>query len=141
MVLGIGEGEIDIITDKSTFRPGEKVRGRLVLVLNSPKVAKELRLSIVAEKKTYRNGKRRIETIYHAPVVLGREGEYNSREYTFEIFVPDMKDAKDSFGIQNRILKAASSDPNTASVEWHLDANLNVPLSMDINKRKTLNIV
>jgi hypothetical protein len=141
MVFGIGEGKIDIVLGKNSFHPGDTIKGKLILELNSPKKAKELRVSIVGERKVYRRGKRKTETVYRAPVVLGREKEYKSGEYDFEIAVPDMKHGQAPDGIAGELVKAASFIGGPTPVRWYLDAALDIPMSMDISKKLDLNII
>jgi len=50
MVLGVGEGKIEIILIKDVFQPGEKISGTVKLTLKSPKKAKELRIVFYGEE-------------------------------------------------------------------------------------------
>lgn len=141
MVFGIGEGNVDIILEKSSFKAGEQIKGKVVLDLKGPKKAKELRIILKAEKEGYRDGKRTKRTIHSAPITLDQEKEYpaGKKEYDFEFTLPTQgTDPGD--GLVGDVVKAISFISGSG-IKWYLDASLDVPMSMDISKKIQLNVV
>lgn len=160
VVFGIGEGSIEIYLDKgeatpedalkgkeaylekTTYLPGETIRGRLVLKLNKPKKAKELRIRLQRDiKTTGRNHKghptHSTKTVLYSQIILGGEQEYSSGEYTFEIKIPP-EIFPPSIGVilLGAVLKKAETD----TMKLDLEAALSLPMSLDIT-RKTIVIV
>lgn len=97
MVLGIGEGSIDIVVDRTSFHRGEAVRGKVVLKLGQPKKARGLRVSLIAERDVWRNDRhgrnvKQVETVFSNPARLDGEKEYAAGEasYDFELAVPNI---------------------------------------------------
>jgi len=147
MVFGFGEGKVDIILEKNNFNKGEKIKGKVVLELNKPKKAKELRIKLFAERETWRTdskGRRvkRKDTVYSFPLKLDGEKEYTSKTYDFEITVPEMKEGELPEGAAGDALKAVAFLAGTPSApRWYLEASLDIPMSMDIKKKVQINVV
>ncbi len=130
MVLGIGEGRIDITTERFSYGPGEEVRGRVILQLNKPKSARALRIRFYGEKRTFSyssSGKKSVKTeqIFSQERILGGHKEYPEgiSEYQFQFRIPIVAELRDTGSI----------------FKWYLDASLDLPLSFDISKRQVLN--
>ncbi|MCX6801425.1 MAG: hypothetical protein NTZ73_04520 [Candidatus Diapherotrites archaeon] len=51
MVFGFGEGKIEIQLPKQNYSSGELITGKLLLTLNSPKKARELRVALSGTQK------------------------------------------------------------------------------------------
>jgi hypothetical protein len=141
MVLGVGEGNMEIHLEKNSFMPGEIIKGKAVLKLENPKKAKELRVVIIAEREVYRNGSRRKEEVHRFSAILDREKEYRSSSYDFEITLPEMKEHKAPEGLLGDVVKAASALFGPSPIRWYLAAELDIPMSFDISKRMELNVV
>jgi sporulation-control protein spo0M len=127
MVFGLGEGKVDLILEKHSFTPGDVIKGKVVLELNQPKKAKELRVVLLAERVVYRSGKRRTQTVHRAPVVLDREKEYTSGEYNFEITLPQKKEPEAPGGLLGDVVKAASMFVGPSPLRWYVSAELDIP--------------
>jgi hypothetical protein len=148
MVLGIGEGKLEIKIPKTVVAPGETVSGEVVLTLNSPKKAKEMRILFYGEVTEHysQSGKRhsRTKRIYEQRVVLGNEGEFpaGTKSYPFQITMPNIERTKGSGeGLLGSAMNAVAGmfDP-LSGARWYLDASLDMPLSFDISKRVQLTI-
>jgi len=148
MVLGIGEGSIEVQIEKQTYAPGEAMKGQVTLNLNAAKKARELRISFYGEITEHHreHGKSHSHTkrIYEQKLVLGGEQEYpaGSKTYPFELKVPDIPPRTQSgegvigmaVGLFNNL-----TDP-LANAKWYLDSSLDISMAFDINKRLQLNI-
>ena len=154
MVLGIGEGNIDIIVDRIAFQRGETITGKVVLKLSQPKKAKELRIALIGERETRKTKRVRAgtgytqqsynttEVIFNQNIPLDGEKEYPAGEkaYDFEFKAPDIG-SKAPEGVAGIALSIAASVLGGAGpIRWRLDASLNLPMAFDINKKLALNI-
>lgn len=124
--LGIGRGRVDIVLEKKEYAMGEPVRGKLVLKLNKPVAAKELRVELesiesrstrVHTRKGWRN-KSHIITEIRASARLDGEKEYpvGEKEYPFELVGP--KEYWNEFG----------------GVRWSVNASLDIPGGFDVQR-------
>jgi hypothetical protein len=144
MVFGIGEGKIEIETDKQSYSAGEKVKGKVRLTLNQPKKAKGLRLKFYGERRVQnvsmgsRGGtSTRIVQEYPQEITLGGEKEYPAgmTECDFEFTLPSpQRAAPQGDNPLAGVFGMLVGDP-WANVVWYLDASLDLPMSLDINKK------
>jgi len=144
MVLGIGEGRIDIILEKTSFKPRDVIKGKVDLKLNAPKKARELRIVLIAEREVRRQGKKRKEVLHKVPIVLEREKEFTSGIYDFEIILPELAAAQVNVpsGFAGELVKAATMFVGGPSpVKWYLSAELDIPMSIDVKKTIQINVV
>jgi hypothetical protein len=148
MVLGIGEGNINIVVDRTSFQRGETITGKVVLTLKQPKKAKGLRISLIAERDAYRHdskGRRtkHTETVFSNPLRLGDEKEYPTGEtsYDFKLTVPDMGGSQQPSGVLGSVVGAlAAMAANSSPIRWRLDASLDLPMSFDINRKLSITV-
>lgn len=153
MVFGIGEGKIDIITEKQSYANGEMLKGKVMLNLNSAKKAKGLRIQFYGERterKTHFSGGRShssssTERIMAQEIKLDVEKEYpaGSKDYDFSFQLPTLqKPGSGGDGIFGAIAGIFSSmtDPY-ANVQWFLDSSLDLPMSFDISKKQRVNFI
>lgn len=152
MVFGIGEGSIEIQLPKFNYTQGETIKGKLVLKLNAPKKARELRVELVAERRITQtrigtSGRRThtsIERVYEFKLPLRGEGEFTSSEYDFELQVPKFSAAvpgevagtPEGIGAVVRTLLSLPSPPS-----WYVIGVLDIPLSLDITKKVQISVV
>lgn len=144
MVLGIGEGKIDVFLDKNTFSNGETIRGRLKLELIGSKKAKELRIELRAERTVSSGrGKRRNEIVYSFVLVLDGEHEYNgAKDYNFEVSLPKMETKVKPTGILGTFADITQFIGFGASpIRWYVQASLNMPWSFDITKKVQISVI
>lgn len=157
MVLGIGEGSIEIILPKPNYTSGETIKGKVVLKLNEPKKARELRVELIAEQKRTRAAysRRGVRTttevvrIYGFKLPLKGEGVFSSSEYDFELQVPKLGEAqkptegqRPTEGVFGAIALAAQAlGLGAAPVYWYVQATLDMPLAFDITKRIQISVV
>ncbi len=137
MVLGIGEGKIDLELDSHDVSSGGDISGSLTLELNSPKKAKELRVELVGEQWQTRRGKKKKVRVYQYKEVLGGEKEYTGGEYRFQLQAPVKTEIekKAQEGVAGAVLGAAKLLGAVNPVEYYVIGTLNLPMSLDINKK------
>ena len=148
MVFGLFEGGIELLTEKTSYSFGETVKGKIRLKLKQPKNAKALELRFWGEvtQTTVQFGsstdtKQQKRIVSEVRVALDGEKEYFNQEYPFEFALPK-RDAHELNDALKTIVGVAQTltggFPNT---KWFLQARLDVPMSLDINKTMQLNIV
>ena len=147
MVFGIGEGKIEIVLPKTSYVEGEIIKGKLVLTLNQPKKAKELRVELKAERKVWKTrvdskGSHRYqktEVLYGFVLPLKGEGEFTSSEYDFELTVPNL-----GMPVQQNTIAIAGLSIGIGGgegpVQWFVSSSLDLPLSFDISKRVQIQV-
>jgi len=153
VVFGLFEGGIELLTDKTNYKFGETVTGRVRLKLKQPKKAKALELRFYGEKSkgvaislgsspkmTKSNAAERISEVR---VTIDGEKEYFNQEYPFEFNLPTQNPAglPDSELAKTAVQVAAAFAGGTINIKWFLEAHLDIPMSIDISKKIQLNVV
>lgn len=135
MVLGIGEGSIDLKLNGLNFSPGQKITGTAILSLQQPKQARALRLEFYGEIKR-RSGKHtHTERVYQITQILSGEKLYRSGEsFPFEITVPEVATIS-APGILGTIVGMFAPRPI-----FYVHASLDAQNEFDINKRVQVNV-
>jgi len=149
MVLGIGEGSIDIVLEKTNFSAGDRVKGKVILKLNKPKKAKELRIELWAERKSKSvvigkgtKTKTTTEILHKYTAALGGEKDYDSGEYEFEIKLPNIEKPEKPEGALGAVADVAKfMGVGPGQMKWQLKASLNLSMGFDITKKIQLNVV
>ncbi|MDD5340119.1 MAG: hypothetical protein PHV13_02620 [Candidatus ainarchaeum sp.] len=144
MVLGIGEGKIDIVVGKTAFMRGETIGGKVVLTLNQPKQARGLRIALIAEREIWRHDARghrtrHTETVFSSPLRLGEEKEYPAGQstYDFSIAVPDLPmPTGTKVGLGPLSFTIGGAPP----LKWRLESSLDLSMSFDINKKLPITV-
>ena len=142
MVFGIGEGKIKLELNTHDVTAGGKISGKLNLELNSPKKAKELRVELIGEQRQTRQGKTKKVVVYQFKQVLGGEQEYTNKEYEFELQAPPTTEIEQHMqGAAGMVLGAAKLLGAIHPIEYHVIGTLDLPMSMDINKKVQIAVV
>jgi hypothetical protein len=150
------KGKAGITIPKTNFYPGEMIQGAVSLVVDKPTLADEFHISLIGEKQvTVRrrnsNGDYVNETettrIYDFKQTLDGAREYaGPTQYGFSIQIPQdilaglqpqTTQAGGFFGFVQNAASAMSSPPRYS---WYLQATLNIPKSIDINKKADVTI-
>ena len=158
MVFGLFEGSIELRPDKINFMFGETAEGTLALKLKKPKDARQLLVSIVAERETTRHttssrgGTTRqtyTETLFKADNVIDGKKTYMppASEYRFKIQLPDRNvipqgpQQVQGSGLVNTLVNTAIavSAANQKPVKWYLKAALDAP-GIDISKKVQISV-
>ena len=134
MVLGIGEGSLEIVLDKYTFSPGETITGKVNLKLNQPKQARALRIDFYGEIVQHSRRSSSTRRVHTFSVQASGERAYNNGEsIPFTLIIPSVSGSALPAGVPDIISNImAAFTPKPA---WYIHASLDAPLSMDINKR------
>lgn len=137
MVLGIGEGRVDLVLDKTSYRPGEAIKGRISLFLNQPEQARALRVEFYGEIEKYNGTSRSIQKICQAQKDVSGEKSYASGEaYDFEIAVPLDAVQPQKSGIIMSLFSIFTPIP-----KWYVQACLDMPMKLDMNRKVRIQIL
>jgi hypothetical protein len=135
MVLGIGEGSIEILIGSNTFHEGGEIKGSVRLTLSQPTPANALGVRFYGIIKRSKN---RTETISLVTQYLGQKRTYNTGEqFEFSLQIPPNAIPKNPFtGIVGTLYGAFSPHP-----KWYLDAGLDMPMKFDIRRKISINLL
>jgi len=140
MVFGIGEDWIELVLDRQDYRPGDTMKGQLRLTLGKPKKARGLRVQFYGEATQGSGKHRHTRRVYGQTVRLGGEQEYpaGTATYDFEFRLPVLANTMSGGGVVGSVFNfLADSFSNT---KWYVDASLDVPMALDINKKMRINL-
>ena len=153
MVFGFGEGSISLQLNKTNFAFGETVEGTLSLKLKKPKQARQLRVSIVAEKqitqygRTSRGGISRDSAqniLFSTDVILDGEKLYSppGKDYPFKIQVPQKSVIPTApEGNLGTALKAVQFlSGQMSQIKWYIVGTLDIPKAIDIKKAVQISV-
>ncbi len=143
MVLGIGEGSIDILMEKTNFAPGEMISGTVRLNLKEPKNAKELRAVFYGERSERYGKSRRTVRVYEFKQILGGEKQYfNDEMYKFQIKIPEeiVTDKPHIGGPMGSMMDIALFFVGPSPIKWYISSSLSMPMSFDISKKIQISI-
>lgn len=131
MVLGIGEGSIEMQLEKPDFAPGQAIRGKIILNLKKPIDARELVVCFFGRTHGKTGGRK-----YLVTRVLGDARTYQSGEsFDFELLTPTDIIPKDSPLSDNLMLEIL-----TIGYQWCVEAKLDMPMKFDVSKTRELKI-
>jgi hypothetical protein len=119
MVLGYGDGALQILVDKPEYHEGETIRGKVVINLRSTRAARCLSVRLFAKEGEIGPGNNKRRELYSNAIRLDGTKKYieGQHEYPFEMLVPLVSK-----------LHAGSPLP----FEWNIEARLDVPFALDI---------
>jgi len=143
-MLGFGKGDIKITLDKTSFQPGEIVRGMLLLTLKNPQNAKGVRVILRAERTVsrtvYSSGVSRsqndTEILYQQEKWLDAEKLYPAAmlQYTFDFGIPNPL----PFSQPGGFMRVFSG---TGKPKWYIDAALDIPGGFDVSKKTEIKVL
>jgi len=146
MVFGFFDGKMELKLDKGVnYSFGDTITGKVLLKLNKPKKARELRVEVKwietrMERSGGRNRSRTIE-LFKNEVKIDGEKEYakGDHEHTFELALPSADPspkAEGALGAAFGVMKSLSG----ISRKWKVRAALDIPMSTDIGKDIQINV-
>ncbi|MFH1431647.1 MAG: hypothetical protein ABIG84_00315 [archaeon] len=150
MLFGFLSGKIDLVLPKSTFSPGETIKGTVHLRLKKPVKARKLEVSLICEEITTRRtenpqgspGTRKsTERLCDITLPLDSEKEYTEKVYDFEITVPPdaLKGQKAPDNVMGGVIGVMDMVSGTRrKTRWFVKANLDVPYSTDISRKQDI---
>lgn len=153
-MFGFEKGKIEIILEKVNFKPGETIKGKLILKMKKPTKAKELRVQFAGIKTTSSSGVRigsannqkkpTTQVIHDFKMTLDGEKEYTDKEYEFEIAIPaGVLGAGGSLpeGTAGTAIKAMQFLAGSSTkINWFVQGTLDIEKSIDINKKIQINV-
>ncbi|MFH0836071.1 MAG: hypothetical protein V1834_02805 [Candidatus Micrarchaeota archaeon] len=150
MVFGLFEGGIEVMTDQTNYKWGDKVTGKIRMKLKGPKKAKALELRFYGVKsggvkvsaKGVENSKD-TQRIAEVRVPISGEQEYHQEEIPFEYQLPAQNPmGAMGSGAAATAMQAASllTGGRGYSMKWFIEAHLDIPMSVDISKSIQLNV-
>ncbi len=153
-MFGFGKGKIEITLEKVNFKPGETIKGKLILKMKKPTKAKELRVQFAGIKTTSGSGisfgssnnqrKTTTQYIHNFKLTLDGEKEYTDKEYDFEITIPteilrtggSLPEGTAGTAIKTLQFLSGSS----TRINWFIQGTLDIEKSLDINKKIQINV-
>jgi len=143
MVLGIGEGKIELDLGSHDVASGGTLAGTLRLELKEPKKARELRVELIGEQWQTRAGKRRKVQVYKFKKSLGGAQTYEGGVYKFELKAPQKTELEKKVegGIAGALVGAAKMLGMVSPVEWYVVGTLDLEMSLDITKKVQIGII
>lgn len=155
-MFGLGPGKIDLKLDKTNFKRGETITGKLTLTLNKPVKAKALLVQFYGTQPTGRpvsrtgvmgvpvRQRREERVIYSFDLNLDSEKEYSqgTKEYSFEIKIPrdlPQKPKVEGEGAMKGMARFMLSIA-VPSINWFVKGKLDIPLAADITKAVQITI-
>lgn len=134
MVLGIGEGKLELFLNGNTFSPGQAIIGRAKLTLNEPLLARGLRAEFYGLVK---RGKH-FDRIHEVRQQLSQERTFRSGE-SFEFLLaipPNALPASHATGILGSLSQAFAPRPT-----WYVEASLDMPNKFDISSKTQIILI
>ena len=142
MVLGLFEGKVIIDIRKTSFLPGQTIRGRAMLYLNKPTPARALRLDIyrTGYRASGREGTSLSKIIFFSKKISGKKTYKDGEIYKFE--VPAPADTSLSSVSANTLPDALSSMFASAlPPSYYLSVSLDLPMKFDIGNSVHIQIL
>jgi len=146
MVFGFGEGKLEIVLERSSFAPGEKISGKIIIATSGDKNADSLNVKFCGKMKTVsistsmvrdmdtnvlKSAKQTdvtIKEVYPAEARVGGKQTYSKgAEIPFEIQIP-------SHVLDDR--PGEGGNVYTQEPKWFVRAWLALPMSKDIEGEK-----
>ena len=150
-MFGFGKKQIDVILEKFNFSPGETLKGKITLNLDKPVHAKQLKVALIGERISTimerrpngsTNPHQEKTYVFNFQMPLDGEKDYLQGEYTFEIKIPT--NVLQNIPLEGKIggiLKTIQALSMTgAKISWFVQANLDIPMKIDISKKVQINI-
>ena len=132
MVLGLGEGAINILLPKTELCPGKKVKGQIILSLDKPKKARELRIDLYGESPEHEYGVHENRRYVVREAISGERTYKNGEKFEFSFIVPENILLKSSNSVKAHHFQKFFGDRPS---HWYLQASLNIPFSFDVSNR------
>jgi len=150
-----GPDKITVTLEKYDYKPGDVIKGNVGLNLKKPVQARKITVALIGiriQRTTGMNARGQPTTqtqsykIYNFEIPLDEENEYFNEMYPFEIKIPlDILQSgqrpanQQTQGILADLAKLSEEMMNANSrVEWSVEANLDVPMKIDVRKSQKI---
>ena len=147
MVFGFFEGSIDLKIDRTNYRFGENIQGKLNLKLKKQKDARQLRVRLEAVKiqRTYgKQSKTNRIVLFSTDTIIDNEKTYlpPGQEYNFQVQIPQRTalppELEGTLGTAVKTLQLLSG--SNTQIKWYITATLDIPKGVDINKSVQISV-
>ncbi|MEM5790884.1 MAG: hypothetical protein QXP77_02465 [Candidatus Aenigmatarchaeota archaeon] len=137
-----GKGKIEIILEKYNFSPGEIIKGRVILKLKEPIMARALKVGLIGEEKSFSGKKKSSTKIFSFEMPLDGEKEYLEGEYNFELKIPsNLLTMPQIPGVIGDVIKGIQILSGVGTrISWYVIAKLDIPSGLDVSKKVQVNI-
>ncbi len=142
-VAGVGRGDVRVVLDSTRVAPGGDLRGKAVLELDEPVMARRLVVELRATQRIVdaRGGVRNLATtsttLYRFEHELGGNRSYHREELPFTLTIPTDTGNRASApaGRIGDVARAVSSvvSPSSGPIEWRVTVTLKVPFGRDLD--------
>jgi hypothetical protein len=150
--MGLFSSEkITLNLERYNYKPGETIKGTVVLNLKKPMKARKLEVSFTGQRKEQyrdRNGTHyRTRNVFTFALPLAMEQDYQTEQYTFEIKIPSdilqqtrAPSTPTLDGTLGKVVAIGSALSGTRyyPVEWMVHGQLDVPMKLDIKKTQKI---
>ena len=137
MVLGIGEGKIELTLDKTAYSPEETIKGKLNISLNQPTSARQLVVEFFGEVRVRSGKNSHIERVNETKKTISGDKNYaNGETYDFELVVPSDVLPKKQGGVIVSLMNFFNPIPT-----FYVNAYLDMPMKFDMSKKVAIQIV
>ncbi len=152
-----GSDQIKLTLEKYAYVPGDVIRGNAALNLKKPVRARKLIVSFIGIRIERHRGTRvsggpgyhhhhtsekHRYVIYNFEIPLDGENTYFNEMYPFEIKIPQdilkspQSQPEGKVGSFIRVLQDIAAA--NSRLEWHVEAKLDVPMNLDIRKKRKI---
>jgi len=139
------KGSIKIECEKSTFDPGETIKGNIHLLTKKETIGNKLTISLVADETTthYDGDERRTENdeVYRDELVIEDKKTYPvgyEKTYDFVLTIPAMgAPGQQVDGVVGVVFDALSVNRRKTKIEWQLEARLDAE-GLDLVSKKDI---
>jgi hypothetical protein len=154
---GVGVGSIEVLIERTTFAPGDAIRGRLILTVKEEIHAERLAVRLRASRRTVsttvdargqRSRTHGRDTVYSFDQEIDGERVYpaGTSEHWFAIAVPSdiggrIEIPGDGFVSEVARVVTAVADAARRPLEWKLVGFLHVPWKRNIKKSVDIQVV
>ena len=144
-----GPEKITLMLERYNFFPGEKISGKVALNLKKPTKARKFEVGLYGTRRETHRSRGKTETryvqVYDFKIPLGQEGEYQTGEWNFEIPIPDdilmigsRQRPEGKLGVVSDVVSAIGGGTGYYPIEWSVQAQLDVPMKLDIKKSQKI---
>jgi len=142
------KNKLDLKIERYNYKPGEIVKGSFYIDLKKTYEVRKIQVSLIGRRKeryTDAEGETQYHfvNVYEFPLPIAPEGKYQYQQFHFEIKIPDtileQCDQPIDYNPDTTLGKIAEfsramSTNRTYPVEWLIEAQLDIPMRIDMTK-------
>lgn len=141
MVFGLFESnKITITTDKQAYAFGEEITGKVVLEIRKPRKAKKICVQLYCEYETTRTVTRTSGTPPRQTTTQETSAERTAVQSLVLDGEKEYGNGRFEYPFKFRTEKTVIAGGFTRNPGWFLDASLDIPMSIDVNRKIRVNL-